>query len=158
MPDRRSKDWIYNYFENWFIPMAFGVIVVVVVIQFIGMVPGVRAVMDRVEGRFQEAKAVNSTPPGLVDASAVLKLIVSGGSASSVEVLKNHHSLGTFTTRQMRVTVHAGDVIQFIDIGGKKAEITVNTDSSDLFQPAPGQVVVLSPSSRKGSLRPVVFL
>lgn len=159
MPDQKLKNRTYNFFENWFIPMTFGVAAVVVAVQFIGMLPDVRNAMDRVEGRFQKAMAVNAEPPGLVGTTAVITLHISLGSrGSGIEVMKNQQSLGAFTTDQMRVSVHEGDVIHFVDVSGVATDIRVDTGSSQLLEPASGQVITLSPSHRRAGLTPAKFL
>ncbi|WAH35088.1 hypothetical protein [Alicyclobacillus dauci] len=149
---------ILGFFDGWFIPMAFGVLTVFVCIQLLGFLPGVRAAMDKVEGRLSVQPA--TVPPTAVQSdSAVVTLTVDSlTSALGVEVLVNGRSLGNFTTNQMRITVREGDQIQFVDSTGDSVSISVDTDSDKLLLPAPGQSIQLDDSTRQAFLPAAEFM
>lgn len=158
MPRSKRNLVVHSFFENWFVPMVFGVVVVAVVVQVIGTNPTVRTAMDRVEGRFVNVSAINSVPPGLANATAVITLTASSINPSGIEVLRNGTSLGDFISNQMRVTVHEGDKLEFVDLDGSNVSITVDTNSPDILHPASGQVVLMNSKNRHASLSNVEFI
>ncbi|MFB5189424.1 hypothetical protein [Alicyclobacillus fastidiosus] len=155
---RERYKWIH-IFDDWFIPMAFGVVAVLVGVQALARIPIVRSTIDAKEGRFV-AQSAAVMQQAVKNDSAVVTLSTNSAQAGAhVEVTINGDSLGAFTTNEMRITVHDGDQIAFHDPDGVKVEITVtDTSDSQLLLPAPGQVVDLGPQNKQASLSTVEFI
>lgn len=49
---RESSQMLVRFFDGWFVPIAFGVVTVLICTQLLGFIPGVRAAFDHAEGRF----------------------------------------------------------------------------------------------------------
>ncbi|GMA60822.1 hypothetical protein NZD89_14430 [Alicyclobacillus fastidiosus] len=150
--------WIH-IFDDWFIPMAFGVVAVLVGVQALARIPIVRSTIDAKEGRFVAQTAAVMQKAVQNDSAVVTLSANSTQAASHVEVTINGNSLGAFTTNEMRITVHDGDLISFRDTAGVKVEISVeDTSDSQLLLPAPGQVVDLDAQNKQASLSKAEFI
>lgn len=153
-----GKNRFLALFDDWFIPMAFGVLTVLLCVQAISLVPQVRAAMDHVEGRFV-AQPATAVPTAVKKDTAVVILTASSTqNATGVEVFLDNQSLGDFTTNQMRITVHDGQKIHFVDHSGKSIYISVDTDNANLLLPAPGQTVELSSATPTAALSSAEFI
>lgn len=157
-PETRPKErLIGRVFENWLIPATFGVVTMCVVVQLLSFIPGVRPVMDRLEGRFTVIPT--SAAPALQKMSAIVTLSVDDvPAAAHVQVELNRQSLGTFTSNQMTVTVHQGDSISFLDPDGTSVSISVDTNDPHLFMPMAGQVVQLGQGQTEAQLAAAEFI
>jgi hypothetical protein len=158
MPSRSNRP-VLLFFDDWFVPCAFGVFTVLVGVQLITHLPGIQPMVDRMEGRFASVP-VSTTPPSQVksDEAVVTLTAQSSGSLSGLEVRLNGQSLGRFTTNQMNITVREGEQIQLIDHNGSTVSVSVDTDSGLLLLPAPGQIVELSANQPVGELSPAEFM
>ncbi|EPZ42648.1 MULTISPECIES: hypothetical protein [Alicyclobacillus] len=159
MPSGREKHHWSQWFDDWLMPVTFAVVAVLVGVQVVALIPSVRTAIDAKEGRFV-AQPTAAMEHALASASAVVTLSASSAAeASHVEVLLNGQSLGTFTTNEMRITVHDGDLIEFDDKSGVAVNITVeNTSDNQLLLPAPGQVVTLGGQAKHASLPKAEFI
>lgn len=161
MSSRRVQSHaIVHFFDDWFVPIAFGVMTVLVGVQLISLVPSVRNTFDLVEGRFA-ALPTTVVPAVVKQDSAVVILSASNTAlASQITVYRNGHSLGTFSTNQMRVTVREGDRITFRDVigNGQSVSVSVDTDSAKLLLPAPGERVSLGNGVSTAALSKAQFM
>lgn len=142
------------------VPIAFAVVCILVLVQALGVVPSVRAAMDRAEGRFVAVQA-SAQPPSLQNVSGAITLTLdSPDQASHIVVYRNGVSLGTFTTNQMGVLLHNGDTITFRDTtpNGPQVAIYVTNDNQNLLLPASGQTAWLGNGVATASLGKTEFM
>lgn len=146
--------------DDGLVPVALGTVTTLALAQLAMQLPFVR---DHVSAsiRTRPALAVQTgTPPGLSGASGSVMLKAdSAARAANVIVFRNGVSLGPFTTDEMQILVHSGDVISFRDTRphGPPVTIYVTDGASDMLYPVTGETVSLGGGTATASLEPVSF-
>lgn len=147
--------------DDVFVPVALGTVTTLVLAQLAMHVPSVR---DRVQmvTRVEPAMSMHTgTPPGLDGATgSVILTADSAPLAGNVIVFRNGVSLGPFTTNEMQILVHTGDVISFRDTrpDGPQVTIYVTDGDNDMLYPVTGETVTLGDGTATAALEPVSFL
>lgn len=155
-----EKGNVGRRFDDLLIPIAFGVLTVLIGVQLLSTIPRVRTTIDEIEGRFV-AVPTTVVPTTVNDFSAVVTLSVDNTSvAPDIVVYRNGQSLGSFTTNQMRITVHEGDRIQVREKVPMKQSVSiyVDTDSAKLLLPAPGETLFLGQGVTSANLSSAEFM
>ncbi|AEJ43534.1 hypothetical protein TC41_1604 [Alicyclobacillus acidocaldarius subsp. acidocaldarius Tc-4-1] len=146
--------------DDILVPVALGTLTTLVLAQLAMQMPRVR---ERVEAmaRSRPVMAMQTgTPPGLQGATGSIILTAdSAERAANVIVFRNGVSLGPFTTNEMQILVHAGDVISFRDATPQGPPVTlyVRDGSNDMLYPVTGETITLGGGTATASLEPVAF-
>ncbi|MCL6547604.1 MAG: hypothetical protein K6T30_01690 [Alicyclobacillus sp.] len=132
--------------DDWLIPMAFGLLCVLVLAQGVAAIPAVRERMDEASGRLV---AVRAGIPAVSSATASFTLYLSPAAARpDIEVWVNGRLAGDFSRPSVRLTVRDGDRVEVsMPKSGGLAYVRVDHDDPSLLAPAPGQVFELSPNA-----------
>lgn len=152
---------ITRWLDNWIVPVAFGVLSVLIFVQLIGVIPSVRSAFDRAEGRFA-AIPTSAEPSAVKDMSGPITLMLDApAQASHILVFRNGVSLGAFTTNQMDILLHDGDTITFRDAtpnGPKVAIYVTSSQDPNMLLPAPGETVWVGSGVSTASLGKTAFM
>ncbi|MBF8376390.1 hypothetical protein IW967_00605 [Alicyclobacillus mali] len=146
--------------DAFLVPVALGTVSTLVLAQLAMQVPRVR---DHVEAMVQTHTVISvqtGTPPGVAEATGSIVLMAdSAARAANVIVFRNGVSLGPFTTDEMQILVHSGDVISFRDTtpAGPPVTIYVQDGDSDMLYPVTGETITLGNGAGTASLEPVGF-
>lgn len=154
-----SKAWrqIIDGIDGFLVPISFGLLSMVVLVQLLSTIPVVRSKLDIMEGRFS-AVPTQVVPSSVANEQAQLSLRLSPDQTDpGVEVFKNGQLVGDFANSELTVTVHEGDQLTFRTTQSGTVYVVVDHNDPNLLLPAPGQMVELSPQHPQGSLPAAEF-
>ncbi|SIS95895.1 hypothetical protein [Alicyclobacillus vulcanalis] len=149
-----------QFLDDVLVPVALGTVTTLVLAQCAMQLPGVRGRIEAWAASRPAFSVQTGTPPGLTDATGSLVLTAdSAARAANVIVFRNGVSLGPFTTDEMQILVHPGDVISFRDTtpNGPVVTIYVEDGASDMLYPVTGETITLGGGTATASLEPVTF-
>lgn len=156
---RFSPLWseVIEKIDSWLVPMAFGLLSVLVLAQMVTTLPSIRSKVDQVEGRFTTIPT-DVIPSSVAQEQAIITLFLSPDQINSaIGVFNNGKFVANFTSSQLRVTVHEGDRLSIKSSAPATVSVVVDHNDPNLLLPAPGQTVELTPGQVQVSLPSVQF-
>jgi len=156
---RFSQLWreVIERVDRFLIPISFGLLTMLVLVQMLTNLPSIRSKVDQMEGRFASVPA-EVIPSSVAQDQAIITLFLSPDQTNSaIGVFKNGDLIGNFSSSQLRVTVHEGDRLSIQSSRPATVSVVVDHNDPNLLLPAPGQTVALTPGQAQAYLPSVQF-
>lgn len=156
---RQERMWkqVIDAVDGYLIPISFGLLSMVILVQLFSTIPTIRAKLDTMEGRFSAVPA-EVIPSSVNQEQTQISLHLSPNQTDpGVQVFNNSKFVGTFTSPELTLTVREGDRISLQTQQTGTVYITVDHNDPNLLLPAPGQTIELSPQQQTASFPAVQF-
>jgi hypothetical protein len=147
-----------EFVDRYFIPVAFGLLSFLVVIQLASRVPMVRSKMDAMSGRFVSVPT-ESVPASVKSSRALVTLYMSPATPRpDVLAYVNGQVVGNFANSSLLVPVRDGDQLSIQSLQGGDLVVQVDHNDPKLLLPAPGTVLNVTSTHQMYNLPIVKFI
>lgn len=156
----REKVWraSIEIMDGYLIPVAFGLLCFLIVIQLASRVPLVRSKMDAMSGRFVSVPT-DIVPTSVKSSKAVVTLYMSPAtSRPDVFAYVNGQVVGNFANSSLQVPVRDGDQVSIQSFQDGDLVIQVDHNDPKLLVPAPGMVIDVMSAHQLYNLPLVKFI